>query len=218
MFQSLMVISVQFSKLNHSLTISILFTALKEDTLEIVTSQGIRIKRREMALVWHEKASRSALQTSPLSHMPNLAFWYRHNMTTVKEIAEQCRQLWLSLNNEKFIVNFNQIIFFKWKFDWECWYITCILNLFLSKQLTINKCTLLDCTKYRDSYVLYKPTVHNFGMVSLHTLFWYRHTHTWRFRPLVKTLLGQFSLDQITGTVWERVLHSLLTEHMTMQT
>ena len=24
--------------------------------------------------------------------------------------------------------------------------ITCILNLFLSKQLTINKCTLLDCT------------------------------------------------------------------------
>jgi len=93
MFQSLMVISVQFSKLNHSLTISILFTALKEDTLEIVTSQGIRIKRREMALVWHEKASRSALQTSPLSHMHNLAFWYRHNMTTVKEIAEQCRQL-----------------------------------------------------------------------------------------------------------------------------
>ena len=64
MFQSLMVISVQFSKLNHSLTISILFTALKEDTLEIVTSQGIRIKRREMALVWHEKASRSASQMS----------------------------------------------------------------------------------------------------------------------------------------------------------
>jgi len=74
MFQSLIVISVQFSKLNHSLTISILFTALKEDTLEIVTSQGIRIKRREMALVWHEKASCSALQTSPLSHTHTLAF------------------------------------------------------------------------------------------------------------------------------------------------
>ena len=31
--------------------------------------------------------------------------------------------------------------------------------------------------KYRDSYVLYIPTVHAFGSVSLHTLFWYRHTH-----------------------------------------
>ena len=31
--------------------------------------------------------------------------------------------------------------------------------------------------KYRDSYVLYKPTVHTFGTVSLHTLFWYWHTH-----------------------------------------
>ena len=28
--------------------------------------QGIRIKGREMALVWHEKASRTALQTSSL--------------------------------------------------------------------------------------------------------------------------------------------------------
>ena len=31
--------------------------------------------------------------------------------------------------------------------------------------------------KYRDSYVLYKPTVHTFGTVTLHKLFWYRHTH-----------------------------------------
>ena len=31
--------------------------------------------------------------------------------------------------------------------------------------------------KYLDSYVLYKPTVHTFGTVTLHTLFWYRHTH-----------------------------------------
>ena len=30
--------------------------------------QGIRIKGREMALVWHEKASRTASQTSSLSH------------------------------------------------------------------------------------------------------------------------------------------------------
>ena len=36
-----------------------------------------------------------------------------HNMTTVKEIAEQCRQVQLSLNNDYiYIVNFNQIIFF----------------------------------------------------------------------------------------------------------
>ena len=47
----------------------------------------------------------------------------------------------------------------------------CILNLFLSKQLTINECTLLDCKKYRDSYVLYIPTVHTFGSVNFtHTL------------------------------------------------
>jgi len=31
--------------------------------------------------------------------------------------------------------------------------------------------------KYRDSYVLHIPTVHTFGTVNLHTLFWYRHTH-----------------------------------------
>ena len=31
--------------------------------------------------------------------------------------------------------------------------------------------------KYRDSYVLYKPAVHTFGTVTLHTLFWCRHTH-----------------------------------------
>ena len=38
--------------------------------------------------------------------------------------------------------------------------------------------------KYQDSYIIYKPTVHTFGMVTLHTLFLYRHTHTWRFHPL----------------------------------
>ena len=54
--------------------------------------QGIRIKGREMALVWHEKASRTALQTSSLLHTHTLLV-QTHNMTTVKEIAEQCRQL-----------------------------------------------------------------------------------------------------------------------------
>jgi len=31
--------------------------------------------------------------------------------------------------------------------------------------------------KYRDSYVLYIPTVHAFGSVFLTHTFWYRHTH-----------------------------------------
>ena len=54
--------------------------------------QGIRIKGREMALVWHEKVSRTALQTSSLSQTHTFLI-QTHNMTTVKEIAEQCRQL-----------------------------------------------------------------------------------------------------------------------------
>ena len=45
-----------------------------------------------MALVWREKASRTALQTSSLSHTHTLLVQAR-NMTTVKEIAEQ----WLHL-------------------------------------------------------------------------------------------------------------------------
>jgi len=45
-----------------------------------------------MALVWHEKASRTALQTSSVNFTHTLLV-QAHNMTTVKEIAEQCRQL-----------------------------------------------------------------------------------------------------------------------------
>jgi len=52
--------------------------------------QGIRIKGREMALVWHEKASGTALQTVSLLHTHTLLV-QTHNMITVKEIAEQCR-------------------------------------------------------------------------------------------------------------------------------
>ena len=55
--------------------------------------QGIRIKGREVTLVWHEQASRTALQTSSLlhTHTPSVQ---THNMTTyVKEIAEKCSQL-----------------------------------------------------------------------------------------------------------------------------
>jgi len=54
--------------------------------------QGIGIKRKEMALVWHEKASLSALQTSSVN-LAHTLLVQTHNMTTVKEIAEQCRQL-----------------------------------------------------------------------------------------------------------------------------
>ena len=47
--------------------------------------QGRRIKGMEMALVLHEKASRTALQTSSVSHTHTLLV-QTHNMTTVKEI------------------------------------------------------------------------------------------------------------------------------------
>ena len=51
---------------------------------------GIGLKGREMALVWHEKASRTALQTSSLLYTHTLLV-QTQNMTTVKEIAEKCR-------------------------------------------------------------------------------------------------------------------------------
>ena len=50
--------------------------------------KGIRIKGREIALVWHEKASHTALQTGSLLHTHTLLV-QTHNMITVKEIAEQ---------------------------------------------------------------------------------------------------------------------------------
>ena len=54
--------------------------------------QGIGIKGKEMALVWHEKAIRTALQTS-LVNLTHTLLVQTHNITPVKEIAEQCRQL-----------------------------------------------------------------------------------------------------------------------------
>ena len=44
-----------------------------------------------MALVWHEKASRTALQTGSVLHAHTLLV-QTNNMTTVNEIAEHCRQ------------------------------------------------------------------------------------------------------------------------------
>jgi len=55
------------------------------------TLQGIGIKGNEMALAWHEKASRTALQTSSVN-LTHTLLVQTHNMTTVKEIAEQCCQ------------------------------------------------------------------------------------------------------------------------------
>jgi len=55
-------------------------------------NQGKGINGKEMALVWHEKASRTALQTSSVLHTHTLLV-LTHNMTTVKEIAEQFFQL-----------------------------------------------------------------------------------------------------------------------------
>ena len=61
--------------------------------------QEIRIKGKEMALVWHEKASSTALQTSSVNFTHTLLV-QTHNMITVKEIAEQFCQLKLSLNHD----------------------------------------------------------------------------------------------------------------------
>ena len=54
--------------------------------------QGIGIKGKEIELVRHEKASRTALQTS-IVNLTHTLLVQTHNMTTAKEIAEQCRQL-----------------------------------------------------------------------------------------------------------------------------
>ena len=54
--------------------------------------QGIGIKEWGNGVVWHKKASYTAVQTSSLLHTHTLLV-QTHNMTTVKEIAEQCRQL-----------------------------------------------------------------------------------------------------------------------------
>jgi len=54
--------------------------------------QEIGKKGKEMALVWQEKASRTALQTSSINFTHTLLV-QTHNMTKVKEIAEQCCQL-----------------------------------------------------------------------------------------------------------------------------
>ena len=49
-------------------------------------------KGKENCAVSHEKANRTALQTSLLAHT-HVLLVQTHSMPTVKEIAEQCRQL-----------------------------------------------------------------------------------------------------------------------------
>ena len=58
----------------------------------MIAQQGIGIKGREMALVWHEKASRTALQTSSVFHTHTLLV-QTHNMTTVNEIFSTYKQV-----------------------------------------------------------------------------------------------------------------------------
>ena len=50
------------------------------------------MKGKEMMLVWHEKASRTALQTSSVLHTHTFDT-DTQTKTTVNEIAEQWRQL-----------------------------------------------------------------------------------------------------------------------------
>ena len=51
------------------------------------------------------------------------------------------------------------------------------IKLMLSKQLTINKCTLLDCTN-TEIRMYSIPSVHDFGSVNFtHTLLVQTHTH-----------------------------------------
>jgi len=61
--------------------------------IDITPSQGIGIKGKEMALVWHKKASRTAAFQTSSVFLTHTLLVQTHNMTTVKEIAEQCRQL-----------------------------------------------------------------------------------------------------------------------------
>ena len=57
-------------------------------------------------------------------------------------------------------------------------YITCILNLFISKQLTINKCTLLYCTNTEIlMYHVYTYSTHlRFGKLYTHSFGTDTHT------------------------------------------
>ena len=57
--------------------------------------QGTRIKgmEKKMALVWFEKAGRTALKMGSLSHTHTVSVQTHTHMTTDKKNAEQCRQL-----------------------------------------------------------------------------------------------------------------------------
>ena len=72
--------------------LNVLYKLTEDDPAEVTFTQGIGIKGKEMALVRQEKASRTAFQPSSLLHTHTLLV-QTHNMTTVKEIAEQCCQL-----------------------------------------------------------------------------------------------------------------------------
>ena len=54
-------------------------------------AQGTELKGREMALVWLEKARRTALQTISILHTQTLWVQTHNTTTSVKEIAEKRR-------------------------------------------------------------------------------------------------------------------------------
>ena len=105
-----------------------------------------------MALVWSEKASRAALQTSSL-----LVITHSHSFGTDTQhdySQGNCRTM------SSIIIKLEQqVVYCKLQSNF-------ILCMKFSPRLY----------KYRESFVLYIPTVHAFGSV-LHTVFWQRHTY-----------------------------------------
>ena len=107
-----------------------------------------------MALVWHEKASRTALQTSSLSHTHTLLV-QTHNMTTAKEIAEQCRPCCSTIlfvksrTTQKALMKSAQFFFFiPFKYS------LCIFFILLNKFSIITK-NFIEFLKFNTCVIFY---------------------------------------------------------------
>ena len=117
-------------------------------TLDI--HQGIRIKGMEMVLVWHEKASRTALQTGSLflAHAPETQFkpYSQGRFRTLSSniIKLEKRIVYCEFESNNLICMKISLILLTYQY--KCNIYLHIINLFLSKQLTLHKCILLDCT------------------------------------------------------------------------
>jgi hypothetical protein len=113
-----------------------------------------------MALVWHEKASRTALQTSSVN-LTHTLLVQTHSMTTVKEIADQ-RRLRCSTVLFCSIPNITQRMFeiclffyflFCVKFVIPFKYSLCIVFILLNKFSIITK-NLIEFLLF-DTYVIF---------------------------------------------------------------